>query len=135
MSAREAYLTASNYYRSAEFFLHTNPSDPRIVQTWQKSVESFRKAALLFASPVEFIEIPYEGQTIPGYFYKVDNVNILRPTLILFTGFDGTQEELYATSVCAAISKGYNCLTFEGPGQGGVIRKQIFLSVTTGKKS
>lgn len=56
----------------APIFLHTNPSDLRIIQTWQKSVESFRKAAQLFASPVEFIEIPYDG-TIPGYFYKVDN--------------------------------------------------------------
>ncbi len=32
-SAREAYFRASNYYRTAEFFLHTNPKDPRIVQT------------------------------------------------------------------------------------------------------
>jgi hypothetical protein len=33
-SAREAYLRASNYYRSAEFYLHADPTDPRILQTW-----------------------------------------------------------------------------------------------------
>jgi predicted alpha/beta-fold hydrolase len=73
-------------------FLHTNPSDPRIIQTLQKSVESFRMAAQLFAPQVEFIEIPYDG-TIPGYFYEAENVKFPRPTLIHFSGFDGTQEE------------------------------------------
>jgi hypothetical protein len=48
VSAREAYLRAFNYYRNAEFFLHTNPQDPRIIETWQKSVDSFKKAAQMF---------------------------------------------------------------------------------------
>jgi hypothetical protein len=51
------------------------------------------------------------------------NNNSPRPTLILFTGFDGTQEELYTTNVIPAPRRRYNCLTFEGPGQGRVIRK------------
>ena len=129
-SAREAYLRAFNYYRNAEFFLHTNPQDPRIIDVWQRSVDSFKKAAQLLPNPVEFVEIPYEGTSLPGYFYRVEDDNnhtsasIPKPTLILHTGFDGTQEELYVTSVIAALNRGYNCLTFEGPGQGRVIRKQ-----------
>ena len=47
-----------------------------------------------------------------------------RPTLIAHGGFDSTLEELYTSAVAPAIERGYNCLTFEGPGQGGVIRKQ-----------
>ena len=131
VSAREAYLRAFNYYRNAEFFLHANPQDPRIIETWQKSVDSFKKAAQLFVPyKVEFVEIPYEGTSIPGCFYKVDDNDTSspsskpKPTLILHTGYDGTQEELYVTSVIAALDRGYNCLTFEGPGQGRVIRKQ-----------
>ena len=31
ISARQELFKASNYYRTAEFFLHTNPQDPRIV--------------------------------------------------------------------------------------------------------
>ena len=49
---------------------------------------------------------------------------IPRPTLIAHGGFDSTLEELYASAVAPALERGYNCLTFEGPGQGGVIRKQ-----------
>jgi pimeloyl-ACP methyl ester carboxylesterase len=131
VSAREAYLRAFNYYRNAEFFLHTNPQDSRIIDTWQKSVDSFKRAAQLFVPyKVEFVEIPYEGTSIPGYFYKLDDNDASspsskpKPTLIIHTGFDGTQEELYVTSVIAALNRRYNCLTFEGPGQGRVIRKQ-----------
>jgi pimeloyl-ACP methyl ester carboxylesterase len=80
----------------------------------------------MFPYQVEFIEIPYEGTSLPGYFYKMNDNDTSppKPTLILFTGFDGIQEELYATSVIAALHRGYNCLTFDGPGQGRVIRKQ-----------
>ncbi|MGC1928215.1 MAG: alpha/beta hydrolase [Candidatus Nitrosopolaris sp.] len=140
VSAREAYLRASSYYRTAEFFLHENPEDPRIVKTWQDGVSSFNKAAKLFPHYFESLEIPYEGTTLPGYFYspsvnvdrssatngskKERSKNIPRPTLILHTGFDGTQEELYSQCVVAALQRGYNCVTFEGPGQGRVIRKQ-----------
>jgi pimeloyl-ACP methyl ester carboxylesterase len=31
---------------------------------------------------------------------------------------------LYTAAAAPALERGYNCLTFEGPGQGGVIRKQ-----------
>lgn len=43
-------------------------------------------------------------------------------TLVVHTGFDGIQEELYTQCVLAALQRGHNCLTFEGPGQGRVIR-------------
>lgn len=125
LSACEAYLRASNYFRTAEFFLHINPQDSRIIEAWQNSVDIFRKAVQMLPFRVDFIEIPYERTTLPGYFYKsCDSSESQRPTLILHTGFDGTQEELYTTSVIAALKRGYNCLTFEGPGQGRVIRKQ-----------
>jgi pimeloyl-ACP methyl ester carboxylesterase len=127
VSAREAYLRACNYYRAAEFFL-VNPIDPRIQTTWGKSKECFSKAATLFSPPFEPIEIPYEGTTLPGYFYHVNKNSSRntssRPTLIVHGGFDSTLEELYASAAAPALERGYNCLTFEGPGQGGVIRKQ-----------
>ena len=39
-------------------------------------------------------------------------------------GFDSTLEELYASAAATAVERGYNCLTFEGPGQGEVIYKK-----------
>ena len=44
--------------------------------------------------------------------------------LIIHSGFDGTAEELYFDFGMAAVQRGYDCLLFEGPGQGEVIRLQ-----------
>lgn len=124
VSARGALLRACNYYRSAEFFLHGNPSDPRILDSWGKSRACFLRAAKLMDHPVLPVAIPYEKTTIPGYLCLVDDSGATRPLLIVHSGFDGTVEELYAQIAVFALERGYNCLMFEGPGQGAVIREQ-----------
>ena len=124
VSAREAYLRASNYYRTAEFFLHGNPHDPRILATWGNSRTTFRQAVNLMDTPVEQVLIPYEGTRLPGYYYRPDASHQSRPTLMVHGGYDSTGEELYFLIAAAAIQRGYNCLTFEGPGQGALIREQ-----------
>lgn len=124
ISARQEFFKASNYYRTAEFFLHTNPEDPRIVSTWEKSRDNFLKAAKLADHPITPVEIPFEGTTLPGYLCLVDNSGTKRPLLIVHSGFDGTAEELYFEIAYFAVKRGYNVLLFEGPGQGRVIRVQ-----------
>ncbi|MFH1386230.1 MAG: alpha/beta fold hydrolase [bacterium] len=125
LSASEAYLRASNYYRSAEFFLHTNPKDPRIMKTWGKSRDLFLKAIKLMDTPIiKAVKIPYEKTNLPGYLGLVDNSGKKRPLLMIQTGFDGTGEELISQVGFAALKRGYNILAFEGPGQGAVIREQ-----------
>ncbi len=124
VSAREAFLRASNYYRTAEFFLRANLKDPRLMATWRLSRDSFRKAAELMDHPVEAVRIPYEGTSLPGYIMKPDKSMEPRQTLIVHTGFDGTGEELYFAVAFFALKRGYNVLIFEGPGQGGALREQ-----------
>ena len=124
ISARQEFFKASNYYRTAEFFLHTHPEDSRIVSTWKKSRETFLKGAELADHPIIPVQIPFEGTSLPGYFCLVDHSGSKRPLLIVHSGFDGTAEELYFETACFAVKRGYNVLIFEGPGQGGVIRVQ-----------
>lgn len=95
VSARRAYLRASNYYRAAEFEVRDDPKDPRSLQGWQSSHDCFAKAAQLFDPPFEAIEIPYGDTTLPGYFFRPDNSGVRRPTLITMTGMDGYVEETY----------------------------------------
>jgi len=52
--------------------------------------------------PCEAVEIPYEGTTLPGYFYRVDDSDTPRPTLIITGGFDSILEELYFFGAPAA---------------------------------
>ena len=123
-SAREVYFRASNYYRTAEFFLHTNVDDPRILDTWGKSRSSFLSAIELSESPVNLVRIPFEDTSLPGYLCLVDNSGKKRSLLIVHSGFDGTAEEIYFEIGKLAVERGFNCLLIEGPGQGEVIRKQ-----------
>lgn len=123
-SARDTYLRCNTYYNMAEFYLHGNPSDPRIQQASSSAVECFDAAGKLFDPPAEQVSIKYEKTTLPGYFYRVDTSNKKRPLLIVQTGYDGTQQELYSECAQAGLQRGYNVLTFEGPGQGQVLRKQ-----------
>ena len=123
-SARQQFLKASNYFRTAEFFLHDNPDDPRIISLWQKSRDNFLRAARLMDGPVEAVKIPFEGTFLPGYLCLVDGSGKPRPLLIVHSGFDGTKEELYLEVGFFALQRGYNVLLFEGPGQGEVIRVQ-----------
>ena len=123
-SARTSYLRASTYFRMAEFYLHGNPGDPRIVSEAKDSQKAYAEAAKLTGPTWEPIEIPYEGTTLPGYFYKVDNSGKPRPTLIFHGGFDSSIEELFYFAGAAAVKHGYNCLTWDGPGQGLPMREQ-----------
>ncbi len=123
-SAREAYFRASNYYRTAEFFIHGNPEDPRILESWEGSRSCFLNAAKLSERPIHYVRIPFEGTTLPAYHCLVDDSGKNRPLLIVHSGFDGTAEEIYFEVGVLALERGFNCLLFEGPGQGEVIRRQ-----------
>lgn len=120
VSARDGLLRASNYYRSADFYLHANPDDPRIHHAYTRARDCFIAAASLFDPPVEPIEIPYEDTALHGYFYPAtrrDGVGGSSPTIIMHSGFDGTCEEMHYLGAAAGQERGYNILTFDGPGQ------------------
>jgi dienelactone hydrolase len=123
VSAREAYIRASGYFRSAEFFLHADPGDQRALSTAKKSRTAFSKALPLMSPPGQALEIPYEGVAIPGYFRPAPEGG-KRPLMIVITGFDGTAEENFMGHADAFNRRGYHFLTIEGPGQGRCVREQ-----------
>jgi alpha-beta hydrolase superfamily lysophospholipase len=124
ISGREALLRSSNYYRTAEFFL--SPDDPRRKVSYSQSVETFQKAMSNMDFHCEVVKIPYENSYLLGYFYRAASNEELIPkaTLIMLGGFDSTCEELYFAGAAAAMKRGYNCLIFDGPGQGETLRIQ-----------
>jgi len=121
VSARNALLRASNYYRSAYVFMFALPVDPRVTEAYGKQTDAFRKAAALFDQPIEILSIPYENTTLPGYFIKPDASGAPRKTLLCTGGYDGTCEELFFIIGGGALERGYNVLIFDGPGQGGAL--------------
>lgn len=124
VSARDGFLRAATYYRASDFFLHGNSNDPRIASAYVKSVQCYKACTALYDPPIEPVEIPYEHTTLPGYFHRVDDSGRMRPLLIMHSGFDGSAEELHAEGARAAVERGYNVLTFDGPGQYGPLHRE-----------
>ncbi len=124
ISARQGFLRAANYYRTAMFFLYGAPVDPRLVEAYDKHCVAFAQAVALFPTPVEAMSIPYETTALPGYFYKSDISNSPRPVVIVSNGYDGTHQEGYFGAAAAALERGYHVLCFDGPGQGKMLIKQ-----------
>lgn len=125
ISAREAFLRASCYYRSAEFYRRTAPqSDPNVLELFNLSRDTFIEAGQLLDGPFEQISIPYEGGEMPGYLLLADDSGTPRPTLIYSNGFDSTTEEGYFVIGAAALRRGFNVILYDGPGTGRMIRER-----------
>ncbi|TFB04323.1 hypothetical protein CCMA1212_003861 [Trichoderma ghanense] len=123
VSARNAYFREATYLRSAEFYLHGNWDDERIRSAWDEHRAAFDKAIALLPVPGERAELRAEGFHVPIIFYGCGRPG-RRPIIIMCNGYDGAQEELYHVAVEAALSRGINVITYEGPGQPTVRREQ-----------
>jgi len=121
-TARLAWLRAVTYERTAGVMLLAPPLDDRLVESNARQSEAFRRAGALMDVAPEWLEIPYEDTTLPGFFLRAGDGR--RATVILTNGYDGTVEELYFSSGAAALARGYNVLAFDGPGQGGALIRQ-----------
>ena len=125
VSAREALLRASNYYRTADFYRREHPArDRESARLAHASQQTFADAADLLDTPARALAIPYEGVTLPAYLFTVDDSRAARPTVIYHGGYDSTLEEDYLALAAGALRRGYNVLAFDGPGQGRNVREQ-----------
>lgn len=116
ITARGSYLRASTYYRSAEFFLHGNPDDPRIDRSYYASVDCFHAYAERSGLSIEPVQIPYEHTVLYGYLYR-PVADGPRPTMVMHSGYDGAAEEMHFNGALQGVERGYAVLTFDGPGQ------------------
>lgn len=114
--ARVAYLQACTYYRAPLFIMKPQAAD--FPDGWRKMQFCFRKAAVLFAPPIEHIEVPFQGELLPGYFWKVDESGEQRPTLIVIGGIEAFAEGCYFMTGRIGLQRGYNVMTVDLPGQG-----------------
>jgi pimeloyl-ACP methyl ester carboxylesterase len=125
VSAREAFLRASAYYRSAEFYCRKDPlHDPRVLELFRLSKQYLVKGSKLLDGRFSEVLIPFADTDLPGYLYLVDDSGHPRPTVIYTNGFDSTSEEGYFVIGAAALRRGYNFLAYDGPGQGWMIRER-----------
>ncbi len=121
VSTREAYLWGCSYFSAAMRFLDGTEHPERILPCWQDYAACWSGAAANFDPPIERIEIPYEGTSLTGWLLRVDNSRRRRPLVIINNGADGLESSLYVLGGAGALARGYNCLIFNGPGQGDAL--------------
>jgi alpha-beta hydrolase superfamily lysophospholipase len=118
VSAREAYLRAAHYHRAGFQPLYGEPVDPRLAEGFTREWDAFAAAAALFDPPLELVEIPFEGGSLPGVLARAATGGAPRATIVHTNGYDSDLIEMYFAHVPAALERGYDVLLFDGPGQG-----------------
>ena len=111
-------MNGTFHYRAAEFFTH--PNDPDKKALYDKFIDLFYHE--LFANePIERHEVPYGDAFLPAM--KVPaQAEFVRGTVVIHGGFDSFIEEWYSAATYFA-GLGYDVVLFDGPGQGGALKK------------
>jgi pimeloyl-ACP methyl ester carboxylesterase len=118
VSAREAYMRAATYHFMSYYSLFGEPVDERLAAAFDRETQAFEKAAGLLDPPVQVLEIPFEGGSLPAYLATVDDSGEPRRTIVQTNGYDSNIREMYYSHAPAALRRGWNWLGFDGPGQG-----------------
>ncbi|MGA2642371.1 MAG: alpha/beta fold hydrolase, partial [Spirochaetia bacterium] len=117
-----AYMRASAYYRAA-LHRHPDPSAPEIREMAEKEVAAYCKAITPLSIPAEPVRIPYEGTTLPGYYFCSNRAGKIAPLLIVHQGRDAwAEDDTYVAQ--DAMARGWHCLLVDGPGMGQTLRLQ-----------
>ena len=125
ISTGASYLKrAAAYYHVGERFLQ--PKTDEGLAAYMRGVECLRDASKLIKRPhIEYVEIPYEGTTIPGMLVHAENTENRQgpvPAMIFFDGLDVTKEIQYFKGIPDLVARGISCLIVDGPGNGEAIR-------------
>ncbi|MBU2702314.1 pimeloyl-ACP methyl ester carboxylesterase [Sporomusaceae bacterium BoRhaA] len=110
------------YYRMAEFFMVHG--DPDKLKTYDKAVELFYEYNTeLFASGiVKKDRVPFGTGYLPVMYVEPENGKPM-DTIVLHGGYDSYMEE-FLQMILYLRDNGFAVYLFEGPGQGGVLRKE-----------
>ncbi len=122
VTARDAHFRASEYHRQSYYFLRSDLQDERLRSGYAAQVSAFRSAVELLPYPASAIQIPYQETHLNGYWHTPDGSGAARPTMVIPAGYDSSAESMFG--VPDPIERGFNVLTYEGPGQGGALYEQ-----------
>jgi hypothetical protein len=118
VSARAAYLRAATYYAVALSAVDGTKDPAALLRpTFTEHRRCFDCFAELLQPPAERVEIPHQGQNMPGYFFRPSTSDDQRRTLIMNNGSDGPITSIWPPVSAGGVARGYNVLVFDGPGQ------------------
>jgi hypothetical protein len=138
-SAAGQYLRGSLYYSLATYSADGTEDPALFASLWEKhrdAWDQFVDRGEFGGAVAERIQIPYEGTTLPGYFFRsgaigadgadgsIGSIGSRRRTLIFNNGSDGSVVAAWTGGIAAALGRGWNAMTFDGPGQNAALVRQ-----------
>jgi fermentation-respiration switch protein FrsA (DUF1100 family) len=121
LTARDAFLHAHNYFRTAQFFLPG--SDPRKAEAYRRCVACFHAALPFLDNPPERVTFPFEDSHLSGYYWRPLGPARARHAAIAYLGgVDIIAEELWFFAARQMLERGFGVLCFDGPGMGEPLR-------------
>jgi alpha-beta hydrolase superfamily lysophospholipase len=118
-TAGDLYLRAGNYLYNAERFIL--PGDEKR-EAGRKAYRCYHAGIRLRYPDIEFIEVPYQGATLPALFMKGAGAASPAPTVVIVNGMDNAKEMSIFFAGLEFARRGFNTLAIDGPGQGESLR-------------
>jgi dienelactone hydrolase len=119
-SAGSKFRRAAAYTLMSERMMRGH--DAARADAYTRARDLVRKSIKLSGDPVEQIEVPFEGNSLPGLLYKAKGTGP-RPCLIFFSGFDVAKEYLFLFGIGPELSaRGISVLFIDHPGVGEALR-------------
>lgn len=117
VSGRNALLRAATYYMACVVVVDgCDEPETVLARTFAAYRRCWEQYLGLLDNPPERLDIPYEGTTMPGWFFAAGG-NGPKPTLVMANGADGALSYLWPGHGSEATARGYNVVLFDGPGQ------------------
>ena len=123
-SAAQQFLRVSMYYSLASYAADGTGDSTLFAKLWEMHRAAWDRFTDLTDLQIERIEIPYEGTTLPGYFFRSGPAGEARRTLIYNNGSDGPVTGAWVQGIDDALDRGWNAVTFDGPGQNAALIRQ-----------
>ncbi len=117
VSAARAHLRAANYLSVAVNAIDGLDGTDDLLPTFRAHCAAWEGFVATTRWPVERVDIPYEGASMPGWLFHPDASGAARRTLVVNNGSDGSLSGCWCACAEGGLERGYNVLLFDGPGQ------------------
>jgi dienelactone hydrolase len=116
VTAGENYFTAAAFYTMAQGPIHTDDDPTNLALSARKNA-CYDKFIAHAGRPIERVEIPFEGTSLPGLLHLVPGATGPTPCVVFLGGMDNFKELLVTVHGDKMLERGIAVLAFDGPGQ------------------
>lgn len=118
-TAGNYYYRAAHYHYNAERFVPPGDEKREMSRT---AYRCYHEGIRRRYPEIEFVEVPYEGTTLPALFLKAERADGPAPTVVIVNGMDNSKEMSIIFAGLEFARRGFNTLALDGPGQGETLR-------------